>query len=147
MSELEKETNMRQRQSFLRYWIVFSLTLIFLVSSLQQAEADSSVVVKNETGYDLSEIKYVKEIGKVKSLVGQARQITNGGSYKFVLKNEGFYRVYASLVMGGKKVYAKGNANNLQDGGRYTLTLTKVVISKEGSNLNFIDQSEFDAIK
>jgi len=138
---------MRQSQRFLSYWIVFSLTLIFSVSSLQHAEADSSVVVKNETGYDLSEIKYVKEMGEVKSLIGQARQITNGGSYKFVLKNEGFYRVYASLVMGAKKVYAKGNANNLQDGGRYTLTLTKVVISKEGTNLNFIDQSEFDAIK
>jgi hypothetical protein len=138
---------MRQRQSFFRYWIVFSLTLIFLVSSLQKAEADSSVMVKNETGYELSEIKYVKEIDKVKSLVGQARQITNGGSYTFVLKNEGFYRVYASLIMGGKKVYAKGNANNLQDGGRYTLTLTQVVISQDGSNLNFIDQSEFDAIK
>lgn len=138
---------MGQRQSFLGYWIVFSLTLIFLASSLQQAEADFSVVVKNETGYDLSEIKYVKEMGEVKSLIGQARQITNGGSCKFVLKNEGYYRVYASLVMGAKKVYAKGNANNLQDGGRYTLTLTKVVISKEGTNLNFIDQSEFDAIK
>lgn len=34
-------------------------------------QADLSVMVKNETGYDLEEVKYVQEMGATKSLVGQ----------------------------------------------------------------------------
>jgi hypothetical protein len=112
-----------------------------------RAEADSSVTVKNETGYDLEEVKYVQELGAAKSLVGQARLLANGASHTFRLKEGGAYRVYASFHMGGKKVYAKGNANNLRDGGQYRLTLKKVVVSQSGSSLNFINQSEFDAIR
>jgi hypothetical protein len=110
-------------------------------------KASVSVTVKNETGYDLSEVKYVKEIGKAKSLAGQYWQIGNGSSYTFNLNDGGSYRVYASLIMDGKKVYAKGNSTDLQDGESYSLTLMKVLTSPGGSGLNFIDKSEFDAIK
>ena len=129
-----------------------TILLIFFLLGLRvnfssPAEADSSVTVKNETGYDLEEVKYVQEVGAAKSLVGQARQLANGASHTFRLKKGRGYRVYASFHMGGKKVYAKGNANNLRDGGQYRLTLKKVVVSHSGSSLNFINQSEFDAIK
>lgn len=110
-------------------------------------EASLHITVHNETGYDLSEVKYVQEMGNVKSLAGRTQQLANGGSHTFDLNHEGAYRIYASFIMSGKKVYAKGNANNLQDGGRYTLTLQKVVFSQHGASLNFIGQSEFDAIK
>ena len=122
--------------------------LIFVILELQTtaAEAALSVTISNQTGYDLSEVKYVQEIGNVKVLAEMARQLSNGGSHTFSLKKNGVYRVYAALIMGGKKSYAKGNVNNLRDGGRYTLTLMKV-ISHDSSGMNFIDQSEFDAIK
>jgi hypothetical protein len=138
---------MKHTRSIVSSFLGFLLLMSFSGFPVQQAMADSSVTVKNETGYDLSEIKYVQEIGKTNSLVGRAQQIRNGNSCTFSLKKEGFYRVYAALIMGGKKTYAKGNANKLQDGGRYILTLTEVIVNKEGTNLNFIDQSEFDAIK
>jgi hypothetical protein len=111
------------------------------------AEAALKVTVINQTGYDLIEVKYVQEKGVNKSLVGMTRQLANGSSHTFDLGKAGAYRVYASFIMGGKKIYAKGNANNLQDGGRYSLTLKKVVFNDSGAGLNFIDQSEFDAIK
>jgi hypothetical protein len=117
------------------------------LTSETPTEAALSVSVHNETGYDLTEVKYVKEMGNAKSLVGKTRRLPNGGFHIFSLKKEGVYRVYASFIMSGKKIYAKGNANNLQAGGRYTLTLMKVVVSQSGSSLNFIDQREFDAIK
>lgn len=110
-------------------------------------QADLSVRVKNETGYDLEEVKYVQEMGATKSLVGQTQNLANGNSYSFNFKEGGAYRIYASFTMGGKKVYAKGKNNSMTDGGRYELTLTKVIFSEKGSNLNFIDKSEFDAIK
>ncbi|MEK6682914.1 MAG: hypothetical protein AABY79_13235 [Nitrospirota bacterium] len=111
------------------------------------AEAALKVKVINQTGYDLIEVKYVQERGVNKSLVGLTRQLANGGSHTFDLEKAGAYRVYASFIMAGKKIYAKGNANNLQDGGRYSLTLKKVVFNESGADLNFIDQREFDAIK
>ena len=112
-----------------------------------QAEADLSVLVKNETGYDLEEVKYVQEMGATKSLMGQTRNLANGNSYSFNFKEGGAYRIYASFTMAGKKVYAKGNNNSMSNGGRYELTLMKVIFSEKGSNLNFIDKGEFDAIK
>lgn len=118
-----------------------------LTSETPTEAALISVSVHNETGYDLSEVKYVKEMGNAKSLVGKTQRLPNGGFHTFGLKKEGAYRVYASFIMSGKKVYAKGNANNLQAGGSYTLTLMTVLVSQSGSNLNFIDQREFDAIK
>lgn len=138
---------MRQRQTILRFLLGFSLLFIVLGVESPPAEAALSVTVKNETGYDLSEVKYVQETGNAKVLSGQTRQLANNRSHTFNLKRSGAYRVYASFIMGGRKVYAKGNANNLQDGGRYTLTLMKVVVSQGGTGLNFIDQGEFDAIK
>jgi hypothetical protein len=126
--------------------LIFSLVGLGVIFS-SPAEADSSVTVKNETGYDLEEVKYVQELGTAKSVAGRTHQLANGGSHTFRLKEGGAYRVYASFIMSGKRVYAKGNANNLRDGGRYILTLKKVVISQSGSSLSFINQSEFDAIK
>lgn len=110
------------------------------------AEAELSVRVKNETGYDLEEVKYVQEMGAAKSLVGQTQNLANGRSYSFNFKEGGAYRIYASFTTDGKKVYAKGNNNSMTDGGRYELTLTKVIF-REGAGLKFIDKSEFDAIK
>jgi hypothetical protein len=124
---------------FLALWMV----AVFPLS----AEAALKVKVINRTGYDLIEVKYVQEMGVNKSLVGLTRQLANGGSHTFNLDKAGAYRVYASFIMGGRKIYAKGNANKLQDGGRYSLTLKKVVFNESGAGLNFIDQSEFDAIK
>jgi hypothetical protein len=140
---------MNGKQNFLRFKLRGSLLVLVVIFGLQaiSAEAALSVTVKNETGYDLSEVKYVQEIGNAKVLAGKVRQLANGNSYTFSLIKSGAYRVYAFFIMGGKKTYAKGNANNLRDGGRYTLTLKKVIVSQSGSSLNFIDQSEFDAIK
>ena len=126
--------------------LIFFLVGLGMVFSAP-AHADSSVTVKNETGYDLEEVKYVQELGAAKSVAGRTQQLANGASHTFRLKEEGAYRVYASFIMSGKKIYAKGNANNLRDGGRYILTLKKVVISQSGSSLSFINQTEFDAIK
>jgi hypothetical protein len=131
----------------------FSTTLIFnflvgfgVVPSFP-AEPDLSVIVKNETGYDLEEVKYVLEMGQIKTLMERARDVSNGGSCTFRLKEGGAYRVYASFIMDGKEVYAKGNANSLRDGGRYRLTLKKVIFSEGGAGMNFINKSEFDAIR
>jgi hypothetical protein len=110
-------------------------------------KADVSVVVINETGYDLGEVKYVHEIGETKSLVGQTRHLSNGNTQTFNFQEGGAYRVYASLVMGGKTAYAKGNANYLRNNGNYRLTLKKVMVSQGGSGILFIKQSEFDSIK
>jgi hypothetical protein len=131
---------------------VFRTSLLFffmglgLVSTFPK-EASVSVVVKNETGYNLEEVKYVLETGDTKTLVEQAQDVADGGSCTFRLVEEGAYRIYASLTIGGKKVYAKGNAHNLRNGASYRLTLQRVVFSQQGAGLNFIDKSEFDSIK
>jgi hypothetical protein len=111
------------------------------------SKADVRVVVNNETGYDLGEVKYVQEVGEAKSVVGRTEQLGNGGNDTFNLQEGGDYRVYASLIMNGKTVYAKGNANNLRNGGQYRLTLKKVMVNQGGSGIRFINRSEFDAIK
>lgn len=89
-----------------------------------------SPTIKNETGYGLEEVKYVLEAGDTKTLVEQAQDVPNGGSCTFRLEQEGAYRIYASLTIDGKRVYAKGNSYNLRDGGSYRLTLQKVVSSQ-----------------
>ena len=124
-------------------WLCF----ILLVSYPSFAVASLNVTVINQTGYDLSDVKYVYEVGAHKTLSGQTQQLTNGGFYNFALSKGGIYRVYASFMMDGRKVYAKGTANNLEDGEQYTLTLMKVMLSRGGSGLNFINRSEFDSIK
>lgn len=111
------------------------------------SEAEVSIVLHNDTGYNLSDVKYVKEIGEAKSSVGGIQQLSDGGHCAFNLKEEGTYRFYASLNMGGKKVYAKGKASNLRNGCRYKITLRKVIAIQGGSGLRFIDQGEYDAIK
>jgi hypothetical protein len=113
--------------------------------------AEVSVIIHNDTGYHLGEVKYVQEIGDATSLVGLTQQLNYGGQCTFKLQGEGTYRVYASLVMGGiggsRKVYAKGKASSLRDGRRYRITLRKIMAIQRGSGLRFIDQKEFDAIK
>lgn len=131
---------------------IWGVTLLFLVSIGLEllypalARAALSVTVKNETGYDLAEVKYVQEVGNAKILAARTGQLSNGASYTFSLKDSGTYRIYASLIMDRKKAYAKGNANNLEDGGRYTLTLMKVMLGQGGKGMNFINKSEFEAI-
>ncbi|MBM4285860.1 MAG: hypothetical protein FJ128_11535 [Deltaproteobacteria bacterium] len=115
--------------------------------SLPRAEAASSVTVKNETGYLLETVKYVKEEGKAKRVMGQTQALANGGSYTFNLPGAGSYRVYASLRMGGQLKYAKGNAYSLRDGTRARLTLLKVVSSSQGSSISFINKDEFDGLR
>jgi hypothetical protein len=117
-----------------------------LASSLP-AGGSLSISVKNETGYDLEEVKCVLERGNTKALVERAGNVTDGSSCTFHLNEEGAYRVYASLTTGGEKVYAKGNAYNLDAGGNYILTLKKVIINKGGAGMEVIDKNEFDAIK
>lgn len=132
--------------------LLFCIALNFLFVGLCQIfpgilEAGLSIVIKNETGYDLEDVKYVQEIGDAKSLVGLTQNLSNGGTHTFFLKESGVYRVYASFTRSGGKVYAKGNGNNLKDGGQYSLTLKKVVFTQGGTGLNFINRTEFDAIK
>jgi hypothetical protein len=67
-----------------------------------------SVTVKNETGYDLEEVKYVLEKGDTKTLMERVQGVSDGGSCTFHLKEGGAYRVYASFVMDGKKSLRKG---------------------------------------
>lgn len=132
---------------------IFGTTLIFHffvglgMVSMFSAEASLSITIKNETGYSLEEVKYVLETDDSKTQVEQAQDVPNGGSCTFRLEEEGAYRIYASLTMDGKRVYAKGNAHNLRDGGSYRLTLQKVLFSQPGAGVNFIDKSEFDSIK
>jgi len=112
----------------------------------QFAEAGCVVVVKNETGYDLEPLKYVREIGDAKQVVGQAR-LANGRSHTFNLDTGGSYRAYAVLQSGGIMNYAKGNLYNISDGTRDELTLKKVVFSEKGSSITFIKKEEFEALK
>ncbi len=131
---------------------ILGITLMCFLMGLGEilpsmAEAALSVLLKNETGYDLEEVKYVQEVGGTKSLVGQAQNLSNGGTHTFTFKESGVYRVYASFTRSGGKVYAKGNGNNLRDGGQYSLTLKKVVFAEGGTGLNFINRSEFEAIR
>jgi hypothetical protein len=114
---------------------------------LSAVEASSNIMIINETGYDLEEVKYVKEVGETKILVSQIQNLSNGGRHNFFLQEGGVYRVYASFSRGSGKVYAKGNGNDLKDGGQYTLTLKKVVFNEKGTGLNFINRSEFEDIK
>ncbi len=139
-------TNIARKTTFGSALLIFFLMGLAVISP-SLAEASLSVTVCNETGYDLEEVKYVQETGVSRSLTGYAQQLANGGAHTFRLKKGGNYCVYASFIMGEKKVYARGNPNNLRDGGQYRLTLKKVVFSQSGDSLNFIDRSEFDAIK
>jgi len=125
--------------------ILFTIACIPSIKS-QYAQAGCVVTVKNETGYDLEPLKYVREIGDAKQVVGQVR-LANGRSYTFNLRTGGSYRAYAALQSGGIMNYAKGNLYNISDGTKSELTLKKVVFSEKGSSITFIKKEEFDALK
>ena len=137
-------TKIIEKRIFPIFFLCFLMAAGVIFPSL--TEADLSVMVKNETGYDLEEVKYVQEMGTTKTLVGQTQNLANGKSYSFSFRQGGAYRIYASFTMGGKKIYAKGNNNSMTNGARYELTLTKVIFS-DGAGLKFIDKGEFYAIK
>ncbi len=142
--------NTTRRKIFRKlFFVVLVAGMGIVVPSPSVAEV--SVIIHNDTGYHLGEVKYVQEIGDATSLAGRTQQLNYGGQCSFKLQGEGTYRVYASLVMGGiggsRKMYAKGKANNLRDGRRYRITLRKIMAIQGGSGLRFIDQKEFDAAK
>jgi hypothetical protein len=110
------------------------------------AEAASEIEVKNETGYNLDEVKYVQLAGESKKLVGRS-QLAHGKSCTFNLSRSGDYIVYISFMKDGEKIYAKGNRYFIEDGVTGTLTLQKVVFSDKGSSVRFINKAEFDSIK
>jgi len=128
--------------------VILLLSLMALgVHSLFAAAAAFNVVIKNETGYTLQELKYVLEKGETNTLIEQAKDVSNGSSCTFSLKEGGIYRVYTSILSDGKTVYAKGSAHNLRPGGSYRLTLQKIVVSQSGAGMNYIGKGEFEAIK
>jgi hypothetical protein len=110
------------------------------------AQAASTVIVINQTGYDLKPLKFVHEIGESKKVVGQT-PLSNGGSHTFKLNAAGKYRVYGLLTKNGEMKYAKGNLYDIEDRGKYSLTLKKVVFSEEGNSISFISKSDFDNLK
>jgi hypothetical protein len=132
---------------------IFGTTLIFHffvglgVVFMFSAGASLSITSKNETGYSPEEVKYGLEAGDTKILVEQAQDVPNSGSCTFRLEQEGAYRIYASLTIDGKRVYAKGNSYNLHDGGSYRLTLQKVVSGQPGAGVSLVNKSEFGTIK
>jgi hypothetical protein len=123
--------------------VLFSL---FGMLHLPQAQAGCAVTVKNETGYDLVLLKYVKEDGVGKKVMGQTA-LKKGGAHTFNLGTAGTYRAYASLMMDGQLKYAKGNAYTVKDGTRAELKLLRVVANEKGSSISFINQDEFDRLK
>lgn len=112
----------------------------------QFAEAGCVVTVKNETGYDIEPLKYVREVGDSKQVVGQTR-LANGRSHTFNLSTGGSYRAYAVLHSSGVTNYAKGNLYNISSGTRAELTLKKVVFSEKGSSITFISKEEFESLR
>jgi hypothetical protein len=117
------------------------------VAASLPAPAAFSVTIKNETGYTLEEVKYVLEKGETAALIDRAQHIAHGSSCTFNLKEGGVYRVYAAFTVDGKQMFAKGTAHNLKSGGKYSLTLQKLIISDAGAGMNFVGKNEFDAIK
>jgi len=126
--------------------ILGALFSLFGMLGLPHAQAGCAVTVKNETGYDLELLKYVKEDGGGKKVMGQTA-LRHGASHTFTLGTAGTYRAYASLKMDGQLKYAKGNAYTLKDGTRAELKLLKVVPNEKGSSINFINKDEFDSVK
>ena len=90
--------------------IITLLVALFVIAiGSVQVEAASDVTVKNETGYYLHEVKYVKLVSKVKKLVGRT-QLANGKSHSFRLTSSGNYIVYISFMRGNQKLYGKGKS-------------------------------------
>jgi hypothetical protein len=136
---------MQQVVSMRKVLLVVAVLAAAGFAGLPAAQAAPVVTVINETGYALDTVKYVREDGAAKKVVGQT-SLANGGSHTFNLPSAGSYRVYASLKMEGQLRYAKGNAYTLKDSSRARLTLKKVV-SSSGSSISFINKDEFDKIK
>ena len=127
---------------------VFLILTIFAAVNLTivAAQAACTVIVINQTGYDLKPLKFVHESGGSKNVVGQT-PLSNGGSHTFNVTTAGKYRVYGLLTKNGEIKYAKGNLYDIEDGGTYSLTLKKVVFSEKGSSISFISKSDFDNLK
>ena len=122
------------------------LSLAGVAVDIVPAQAACTVTVVNETGYDMEPLKFVREMGDSKQVVGQT-PMSNGKSHTFKLGKTGKYRVYGLLTKDGEKKYAKGNLYPLKDGGSYRLILKKVVFSEKGSSISFISKDEFDSLK
>jgi hypothetical protein len=110
------------------------------------AQAACTVIVVNQTGYDLVPLKLVLEKGESKKMIGQT-PVANAKSYAFKLGQSGKYRVYGQLTKDGEKKYVKGNLNTFNDGASYRLTLKKVVFSEKGNSVSFITKEDFDNLK
>jgi hypothetical protein len=127
---------------------VFLILTIFAAVNLTivAAQAACTVIVINQTGYDLKPVKFVHEIGESKKVVGLT-PLSNGGSHTFHVTTAGKYRVYGLLTKNGEEKYAKGNLYDFKDRAKYSLTLKKVVFSEEGNSISFISKSDFDNLK
>lgn len=127
--------------------VVLMLTAFLAINvTIVPAQAACTVIVINQSGYDMDPLKLVREIGENKQVVGQT-PLSNGGSHTFKLTTAGKYRVYGLLTKNGEKKYAKGNLYDLEDRGKYSLTIQKVVFSEKGSSISFISKSDFDKLK
>lgn len=110
------------------------------------ARAECILKVENQTGYDLSPLKLVRERGRNKTVVSSTF-LAHGKSFTFTLDKSGPYRVYGRLHRKGREIYAKGNLHNLEDDCSYELILTEVHFSEEGRAINFISKEEFEALR
>lgn len=110
------------------------------------ARAECILEVKNQTGYDLSPLKLVREKGRSKKVV-HSTFLANGKSCTFTLAKSGPYRVYGRLHRKGREIFAKGNLHNLEDDYSYNLILKEVDFSEEGSAITFISREEFESLR
>ena len=129
--------------------ILFTLILTLILGhwgNIHEALAASKVTVINKTGYNLDQVKFVQEKGKVKKLVGQTK-LANGRSHIFQVRTPGMYRCYIAFKEKERSLYAKGNAYKMEDKKSYNLTLNKMVFKKGSKDIKSLKKAEFDAIK
>ena len=130
-----------------RRWVwVAALLCAGAVGFSANGEAASTVTVKNETGYDLHTVKYVRAEGAAKVLVGQT-SLSQGGTHPFQLTVPGGHVVYISFERNGRPVYAKGNLYNIADSVEAVLTLKKVIFREDGKGITEVSKAEFDGLK
>jgi hypothetical protein len=130
-----------------RRWVwVAACVLVGAVGWAANGEAASTVTVKNETGYNLHTVKYVRAESAAKVLVGQTN-LPQGGTHPFRLTVPGGHVVYIAFQRNGRPVYAKGTVYNIADSVRAILTLKQVIFREDGKGITEVSKVEFDGLK
>lgn len=126
----------------------FVIALALTLTLTGTASAMSAVFVKNSTGYLFKEVKFVRVSGGKAQLIPPdlnnlvRKKFEINYDYGFVVKEQGPYVLYVSMIKNGQSVYAKTRVHTIKDGDVFMHKLENVFAAS--TNVGFVSAVEFE---